>query len=289
MLGITTQACPTLNTKTGLLTLRKGSGDQKFIPRLAPEKLYRLTAIIPKASSLYSRLATDISAIPPFSLGFPSDTAQSMYYPGRCKITPQEIQTISHAMEQRRIFPENTRIEKIEKDGGFSYQVLQASAQTTTPRELESTECQARIFVKTGDHSTELSKICAELREAANHATNATQRHVISQYIKSFETGDLEVYRDSQRAWVTDLNPRVENIFGFVEPYRDPFGIRAEFEGLVAISDPEETRTLAKLVEHSDNFIRRLPWAVGATENNGKGHFEKSLFEPPDFTSIHSR
>jgi dipeptidyl-peptidase-3 len=110
----------------------------EIIPKLAPEKLYCLTANIPKASYLYSRLAIDISAIPPFSLGFPSDTAQSMYYPGRCKITPQEIKTISHAMEQRGIFPENTRIEKIENDGCFSYHVLQASAQTTAPRELES-------------------------------------------------------------------------------------------------------------------------------------------------------
>ena len=204
-------------------------------------------------------------------------------------MTPQEIQTISRAMEQQGIFPENTRIEKNEQDGDFSYYVLQASSQITAPRELESTECQTRIFVQTGDHSADLSKICVELREAAKHAANATQKHVISQYIRSFETGDLEKYRDSQRAWVTDLNPRVENFLGFVEPYRDPFGIRAEFEGLVAISDHEETKTLAKLVEHSDTFIRRLPWAAGATENRGKGHFEKSLFEPPGFSSIHGR
>lgn len=228
-------------------------------------------------------------AIPPFSLGFPSETAQSMYYPGRCKITKQEIQAISHAMEQWGILPENTRIEKIQTEEEVLYNVLQASSRSTPPREYELPEYQARIVVKTGDHSIELSKMCAELEEAAKHASNATQKQVISQYIRSFETGDLEAYRDSQRTWVTDLNPRVENIFGFVEPYRDPFGIRAEFEGLVAISDPDETKTLSRLVENSDKFIRRLPWAVGATENDGKGLFEKSLFEPPDFTSIHGR
>jgi dipeptidyl-peptidase-3 len=200
-----------------------------------------------------------------------------------------EIKAISRAMEQWNIFPENTRIEKVRTDGELLYNVLQASSQITPPREYELPEYQARVLIKTGDHATELSKMSAELNKAVEHAANPTQKHVISQYIRSFETGDLEVYRDSQRMWVTDLNPRVENIFGFVEPYRDPFGIRAEFEGLVAISDPEETKTLAKFVEHSDKFIRRLPWAIGATENNGKGPFEKSLFEPPDFTSIHGR
>jgi dipeptidyl-peptidase-3 len=65
-------------------------------------------------------------------------------------------------------------------------------------------------------------------------------------------------------------------------------GIRTEFEGLVAISDPEETKNLLKLVEHSTIFIRRLPWANGeCMDNDGKGPFEKTLFEPPDFASIH--
>jgi len=80
----------------------------------------------------------------------------------------------------------------------------------------------------------------------------------------------------------------VENIFGFVEPYRDPDGLRAEFEGLVAIPDEQETKLLSELVQKSTVFIRRLPWAHGATDNDGKGSFEKSLFEAPDFTSIHS-
>ena len=75
-----------------------------------------------------------------------------------------------------------------------------------------------------------------------------------------------------------------------MEPYRDPYGSRAEFEGLVAISDAEETKALKKLVEYSTTFIRRLPWVDGiSTENESKGPFEKALFEPPDFTSIHSK
>jgi dipeptidyl-peptidase-3 len=77
----------------------------------------------------------------------------------------------------------------------------------------------------------------------------------------------------------------VENIFGFVEPYRDPQGIRAEFEAVVAIADDLETALLTKLVDDSAKFIRKLPWAT--PDNDGKGPFEKSLFEPPDFSSIH--
>ncbi len=56
----------------------------------------------------------------------------------------------------------------------------------------------------------------------------------------------------------------------------------------MAISDRKETELLTKLVEESSKFIRRLPWATGTSENDGKGPFEKCLFEPPDFTSIHA-
>lgn len=52
-----------------------------------------------------------------------------------------------------------------------------------------------------------------------------------------------------------------------------------------AISDPDETKILTALVENSAKFIRRLPWSgTGSAENDGKGPFEKGLFEPPDFS-----
>jgi dipeptidyl-peptidase-3 len=143
------------------------------------------------------------------------------------------------------------------------------------------------VRVQNGDHSAELKKICQALSNASLHAANDIQQQVIRQYLDSFQTGDLEKYRESQRIWVKDKGPRVENIIGFVEPYRDPFGSRAEFEGLVGIADADETKLLTKLVEHSDKFIKRLPWVPEGEDGNGP--FEKSLFDPPSLSSIWSR
>lgn len=233
---------------------------------------------------MYGKLSGSINSIPPFGLGYPSDTAQSRYYPGQ-NITKQEIDLVSRLLEQNCIFPENTRIRKA--DDGPTYEVLVASSKTNDgDPSFKLPDNKGTVKLVSGDHSTELEKVCAELSEAAKYAANDSQRGVLEAYIESFRTGSLDKYRDSQRIWVTDKAPRVENIFGFVEPYRDPHGIRAEFEGLVAIADDEETKLLARLVENSATFIRRLPWAT--PENDGKGPFEKSLFEPPDFSSIHS-
>jgi dipeptidyl-peptidase-3 len=269
------------------LRLAQGSGDQKFVPSIPSAALAQLSKKSPKLEELYERISDAMITVPPYGLGFPSNTAQSAYYPGDSTITQSEIEAISRLLEEHSIFPENTRIRKVRRSETSTYEVLQASVvQDTEPAVFELPALGATIKVKGGDHSEDLAKICASLFEAKKYAANETQELFLSQYIESFRTGDLEVYRNSQRTWITDKSPRVENIFGFVEPYRDPHGTRAEFEGLVAITDLEETKILTKLVDNSASFIKRLPWA-GGEENNGKGPFEKALFEPPDFTSIH--
>lgn len=232
---------------------------------------------------LYDEISGPINAIPPFGLGYPSETTQSAYYLG--DITEQEIAVVSKALEQNCIFPENTRIRKA--DNSVDFDVLLASVSNgSPPQALPLQEQTVSVRVVQGDHSAELEQICGQLAEASNYAANDLQRELLRKYIESFQTGSLDTYRESQRIWVKDKGPRVENIFGFVEPYRDPHGIRAEFEGLVAIADDEETKLLARLVENSAKFIQGLPWAT--PENGGKGPFEKNLFEPPDFSSIHS-
>lgn len=191
---------------------------------------------------------------------------------------------VSKVLEENYIYPENTRLQKA--DNSANFEVLLASVEDREAIQFPLPDGEGSVSVIPGDHSSDLRHVCTELVEASKYAANDQQKEFLSAYIESFETGSLDSYRRSQRIWVQDKGPRVENIFGFVEPYRDPYGTRAEFEALVAISDDEETALLTKLVENSAIFIRQLPWAT--PENDGKGPFEKSLFEPPDFSSIHS-
>lgn len=191
-------------------------------------------------------------------------------------------------MEESSIYLENTRVYKHEIDQRIVYDILQAAAQEKEPKELQNSSFGVVRLIR-GDHGKELQNICGDLQKARRHAANSAQDSFLSLCQDSFVTGDIETYKESQRLWVKDLQPSVEVIFGFVEPYRDPMGVRAEFEGLVAITDKEETQALTKLVDNSDTFIRRLPWALNSRENGGKGPFEKELFEKPDFTSLHSK
>jgi dipeptidyl-peptidase-3 len=132
-----------------------------------------------------------------------------------------------------------------------------------------------------------LSKVCLALTKAKEYAGNSKQSQFLAHYIECFRTGSLEAFQESQKAWVTDVAARVENLIGFIEPYRDPAGIRSEWEAMIGIADPDEKSRLEYFVEMSTAIIRQLPWAVEGV-NDGKGPFEKSLFEAPDFTSVHA-
>ena len=261
-----------------------------MIPDVSFDFMTKIASVSQRATELQKQFEGQLLSKPPFSLGFPSATTTSAYYPGPSSVTKDEISMVSRVMEQYKIYPENTRLLKAEVDGTPVYHILQASVETDAePKELSNDFTDARIRLVRGDHAKELTVVCAHLTEAAEYAANPRQRTVISQYCQSFQSGDLEVYRDSQREWVADRAPRVENIFGFVEPYRDPQGVLAEWEALVAIPNAEETKLLTKLVQNSKFFIRRLPWAKDATENDGQGPFEKEDFDPPDFASIHGK
>lgn len=140
-------------------------------------------------------MSRDIDAIPPFNLGFPSNTAQSSYYPGDT-ISESNANTVSKILKQNTIFPKNTRLQKT-KDG---FNVLIASVESGIAAQFPLASGQeGHVRLIKGDHSSNLQRICAKLKKASKYAANKLQRNVISAYIKSFKTGSLNTYRKSQR------------------------------------------------------------------------------------------
>lgn len=99
------------------------------MPLVSSAALEKLSKKSPQLEHLYNKISNAITAIPPYGLGFPSDTAQSAYYPGDSIITRNEISAVSRLLEEHSIFPENTRIQKISGSKENTFEVLRASVE----------------------------------------------------------------------------------------------------------------------------------------------------------------
>lgn len=267
----------------------KSFGDSKFIPRCSEKSVAALAGTSSEAQEFYDAtkgaiFSADNPAV--MHLGYPDDGHMTTYYPDSTNITKAEIKAVSDWMESKGQLPENNRLRKL-SDGKF--EILIASANTSVPSEggdigketeftFEDGPLKGKTIMLTfGDHAQEMKNITAYINQAGENADNDTQKNMHSSYSKSFETGSLEAFKDSQRHWIKDKGPMVESNIGFIETYRDPAGIRGEWEGFASMVNLERTRAFGALVEAAPKLIPLLPWS---------SDFEKDKFLSPDFTSL---
>lgn len=254
-------------------------------------QLERLVGCTPETKKLFDSVKHAIYSItPPAStlLGYPDAGHVSTYYPDSPTITQAEVEAIKTYMEDNSILVENTRLSKVEKGGTIEYHLLLASAEKSPPKAYkldytlpEGAPLEGRkMKVVYGDHSKEMGLIAENCQKAALYAANDTQKKMMEAYYESFYGGSLEAHRESQKFWVKDIQPKVEVNLGFIETYRDPAGVRGEWEGFVSMVNEERTKTFGELVRKATEFIPRLPW--------GKD-FEQDKFLKPDFTSLEGK
>lgn len=260
----------------------KSFGDKKFIPKLSSEEFELVITATGNAElvALYKSIEVPLFDTKIGLLGWPEKGQLSNYYPFcTSTITKEEIESVNAALADKGIMPENTRVVK---KSAKEFVVLVASAlasNTTTyyPKEAIQLKSGALVTIEFGDHAKEFAEIVKHFKEAGKYTATETQKKMIGYYTESFETGSMNAHKNSQIQWVKDLGPQVESNIGFIETYRDPSGVRGEWEGLVAMVNQDRTAKFATLVNNASTLIPYLPWDK---------LYEKDVFTPPDFTSL---
>eukprot|EP00500_Bicosoecida_sp_ms1_P004572 CAMPEP_0203815534 /NCGR_PEP_ID=MMETSP0115-20131106/11160_1 /ASSEMBLY_ACC=CAM_ASM_000227 /TAXON_ID=33651 /ORGANISM="Bicosoecid sp, Strain ms1" /LENGTH=727 /DNA_ID=CAMNT_0050724431 /DNA_START=24 /DNA_END=2207 /DNA_ORIENTATION=- len=258
-------------------------GDSKIIPGCSQEAF---TAIV-KASAAYAADAAAVDALladvgdlifdlsPRLrGLGLGADKGVSAYYSSN--VTLEDAQLVQRFMDGRHLSAYNTRLFK-DADGNF--ELRQAAAEGgAAPGFEEPVEFEGRtIRVVRGDYGALMARVADNLDKAAAVAANDEQKAMLAKYSASFRGGSVEDHIEGSRHWIRDKGPSVESYIGFIESYRDPLGVRGEWEGFVAVVNREMSAKFATLVEAAPALLPKLPWGPA---------YEKDVFQRPDFTSL---
>ncbi|KAJ5709669.1 dipeptidyl peptidase III [Penicillium malachiteum] len=192
------------------------------------------------------RMANPMMAVQPSKLGYPHETSQSSFYTGEEIITKEEITTVTRLIETPDIGAENTRLRKVSHHDAESGDWDEFRVIQTCVKVDESPRFIGNI--QSGERP--------ELQEARKYTASAEQVAELGQLIRSLQTGD----------YLTDFWSALKI---------------ADWQACVGIADIEDTREINQLVKMSSEILTSVPWST--PENNGKGPFERSDIETPDF------
>merc|ERR1719410_2353858 len=195
------------------------------------------------------------------------------YFTPNCDL--EDSQVINKFMKTKNLEGYISRVIKTSEAEKTVYEIRHAGVED---KELYQEEFEGCLFkVTTGDYNDLLKNVVDNLELAMEHAANANEKNMIEQYMKSFTEGSLDRHKDGSRFWIKNKGPIIETYIGFIETYRDPAGMRGEFEGFVSMVNKEMSANFQKLVDRAEEMLTKLPWSQ---------EFEKDKFLRPDFTSL---
>lgn len=262
----------------GMLFANSGNylsfGDKKFIPRISQDIFSNILGTL--TSSNYDNLVINIYLL--------SDNVKILnYYPHGVtsyyspNMTKKEVEIVNEYMTANNIEHWNTRIEKYDQLEKQPLIIIKV-ASSDIKYDMGVIDYKGLCITKmTSDYNKELEGVISWLKEANKYTRNDHQKRMLTSYIEHFTSGDIDKHKDSQRSWIQDIEPPIETNMGFIENYRDPSGVRSEFQSFVSIVDVETSKRFKEMVDNAVDLIATLPWPK---------EFEKDEFIKPDFTSL---
>jgi len=260
----------------------KGFGDSKFVPNLPVEKLGALVTASrafkdnsATVGDLWNKVKGEMYSLTDKEkqLGL-GDKGITKYFTSNCTMEDSDI--VNRFMKSKNLEGYINRLIKTSGENGKTvYEIRHAAVDDSV---ISEEEFEGHTFrVTAGDYGPLLAKVCENLELAAKHASNSDEKNMLTEYSKSFKNGSLDSHKDGSRFWIKNKGPIVETYIGFIETYRDPTGMRGEFEGFVSMVNKEMSAKFQVLVDKAEELLPLLPWDQG---------FEKDKFLRPDFTSL---
>jgi dipeptidyl-peptidase-3 len=116
-----------------------------------------------------------------------------------------------------------------------------------------------KVWKSGGLYGSAIDSVLFWLEKAKAVAENPAQAKALSLLCTYYRTGDLKVWDEYNIAWLADTSSVVDVVNGFIEVYGDPLGMRASYESVVSIRDPEATRRIKAIGDQAQWFEDHCP------------------------------
>ncbi|VDP91206.1 unnamed protein product [Echinostoma caproni] len=257
-------------------------GDTKFIPAISHNRLAEFLSVTDAFSkTMFEELSPSIYSLNSrrLRLGFGPSEGISTYYSADCSREDAEIaQTYLKATNMEAY---NTRLFKecTSEDNRHvvSLRIASADKKVIPAEPIVKLPSDWSFQLHFGDLSELMSVLVDSIQLVLPVVLNEDQKRMWALYAESFKTGSIDAHKEGSKVWVKDRSPAVETYIGFIESYRDPLGVRAEFEGFVAIVNKVISAKFQSLVSSAVQILSHLPWP---------STYERDVFRKPDFTSL---
>ncbi len=278
-------------------------GDTKFVPSVPPPAFQSIVKAS-GSSSAVELLDATLHRIYSLSSGelqlaMPGSGVTTYY---SSNVTKEDVECVQRWMTSSLPADSsyNTRVFKL-SDDSLQLRVAAADFRDGGKHSFEGRD----IHLIYGDPAFVpfLKAAAAHMDAAKPHAANENQLEMLTKYAAHFRSGDIALHKASQVSWVKDIGPAVECNLGFIESYRDPVGVRGEWEGFVAVVNRKMSQKFSGLVDAAASLLAQVlrlcvlkqlfpvymcaaDFGVVALQLPWPSAFEKDTFIRPDFTSL---
>lgn len=116
-----------------------------------------------------------------------------------------------------------------------------------------------------------IAKIVECLQLARPYAEDEHQQQTIDKLIEYYNTGDLKTFDEYSILWLTNTEPLVDFVNGFIECYGDPLGLKCSWESIVNFKDLNATKRTECLSKNAQWFEDHSPVDAQFKKENVKG------------------
>lgn len=116
-----------------------------------------------------------------------------------------------------------------------------------------------KVWKSGGMYGPAIDKMIYWIEKAIPLSENETQKKALVILTKYYMSGDLELWDEYNKVWVTDTTGTIDFANGFIEVYGDALGIKGSYEAVLSLKDFEATKRIEAIAKQAQWFEDHSP------------------------------